>query len=507
MNLDDLNAAARLKEVVGKIAEGVVESMYPRPKFATVVSVDFTTKKVVLTYAGDATNVTVDGTHWMPVAGGVVRVAGQEGARYVDEIMSGGVSISLASGKFFKVFGGATERISIADTGVMTVTTSAPDNITSKGAGAGLAVYDRDLSNDYNALYRYGNVFKIYNSASGVDRLTLDDAGNMGVASVSAAGFTASPASGGFLCSSTGYLYASAATNNWFRPWDGGNMHIKATAGGMYLDCDSTAGVNAAAFHFRKTDGTELVTIRTDGLVHAGSHQAPGNYYTTTGQFLSDRYDAGTTYADSQLRAGNNSVRASISLWTNGYASMFRMSSAGQAVYLRNYNDGGYPELYCDVVDMSSARFKRDIRPYRQSLSAGMETALSSLMKIEVVTYKRDRVSMVPNAKDGTMSERRMSALKRLNEIRSSKGLGPFIRNHECNDQCASPCSVVYNEERDLPGVIAEQMAEVLPEVVQYGNTIDVPEGIKTLSLLAVTIKALQEATLRIEALEAAIAS
>lgn len=89
MNLDDLDAAARLKEVVSKIAAEVVESMYPRPKFATVVSVDSLNRKVVVNYPGDATNVTVDGTVNLPTIGAIVRVAGLAGARFIDEIMTG----------------------------------------------------------------------------------------------------------------------------------------------------------------------------------------------------------------------------------------------------------------------------------------------------------------------------------------------------------------------------------------------------------------------------------
>ena len=89
MNLDDLNAAARLKEVVEKIAAEVVESMYPRPRFATVKTVDSLNRKVVVNYPGDATDVTVDGTVILPNVGATVRVAGVAGARFVDEIMTG----------------------------------------------------------------------------------------------------------------------------------------------------------------------------------------------------------------------------------------------------------------------------------------------------------------------------------------------------------------------------------------------------------------------------------
>lgn len=332
MNLDDLNAAARLKEVVSKIAAEVVESMYPRPKFATVVSVDLANKKVVLEYAGDATDVTVDGTQIMPDAGGVVRVAGKEGARYVDEVMSGGVAIA----------------------GDLTAT-----NLTA----------------------------------------------------------------------------------------------------------------------------TEL---------------------TTAEQLHGTKSDSGTSFGEAGVLSGSGGSKATLALWVTDHASQFRMSSAGNITYLRDWNDGAYPPFYCDVVDMSSRRYKRSIQPYRRSLSAGMESALDSLMRVEVVSYKRNKASLIPTNKAGEFTEGRQAALDRLNEYRANNDLPLYERHHEHDESCAVPC-LWDNEERDMPGVIAEQLHEVLPEVVQYGDSLDTPEGIKTLSLLAVTIKALQEATLRIEALEVSL--
>jgi hypothetical protein len=58
----------------------------------------------------------------------------------------------------------------------------------------------------------------------------------------------------GSIALTTGYLYSSSAVDNWFRPYDGGNMHIKAATGGMYFD-------NDGAFHFRTIAGAEIVSF------------------------------------------------------------------------------------------------------------------------------------------------------------------------------------------------------------------------------------------------------
>ena len=60
--------------------------------------------------------------------------------------------------------------------------------------------------------------------------------------------------------STTGYMYSTAAAGNWFRPYDGGNMHLRADAGGMYFD-------NNSAFHFRSVAGNENMRINLNSSI------------------------------------------------------------------------------------------------------------------------------------------------------------------------------------------------------------------------------------------------
>ncbi len=320
----------------------------------------------------------------------------------------------------------------------------------------------------------FGNV-TMFNNATVIGNLTVGDYTNL---------------TANMTIFDTGYLNSYSATNNWFRPYDGANMHIKASAGSIYFDTDGT-------WYWRTIAGTARMSLSN------------GAQLEVVGRAWAKQDDAGSSYTTSTILAGNNSTVASVAIWTNGYASQFRMSSSAQDVYLRNYNDSAYPIFYTDVVDMSSRRYKRSIVPFGRSLSAGAESALSALSRIDVVTYKRNHSEMIPDRK-GRFDERRAAALARLNKIRSDQGLEPYVKVHVCGEDCIgsanAPCQVYINGEKDLPGIIAEDLNEILPGCVQVDPHTGNAEGIKTLSLLAVTIKALQEMKDLVESLEAKIA-
>ncbi len=96
-DLNDVNSAARLREAVAKICRDIVEQMYPRPRYATVTAVNTATRKVTCQYPDEAGTFVVTGTEILPPVGSVVRIAGLEGARYVDEITNLGVILAPSS--------------------------------------------------------------------------------------------------------------------------------------------------------------------------------------------------------------------------------------------------------------------------------------------------------------------------------------------------------------------------------------------------------------------------
>ena len=91
MGLNDFDAAIRLKEAVYKIAARAIEDLMPRPRYATVISVNYLTGRATCKYPDEGGTFDVAITAVAPGIGSVVRIAGSQGARYIDEVMTGAV--------------------------------------------------------------------------------------------------------------------------------------------------------------------------------------------------------------------------------------------------------------------------------------------------------------------------------------------------------------------------------------------------------------------------------
>lgn len=88
MSLQDLNSAARVREAIAKVALETVDNERPRARYATVISINKTLRTLVVQYPDEAVNFTVKCGAILPLANGqVVRIAGQTGDRYVDDII------------------------------------------------------------------------------------------------------------------------------------------------------------------------------------------------------------------------------------------------------------------------------------------------------------------------------------------------------------------------------------------------------------------------------------
>jgi hypothetical protein len=92
--LSDVSSAFRTRDAIRKISRDEVLSEYPRPRYATVVSVDQTNRIVELVYPDETATFRIKAGSIMPLAAGaVVRLAGSNGARYIDDVIEGGVSV------------------------------------------------------------------------------------------------------------------------------------------------------------------------------------------------------------------------------------------------------------------------------------------------------------------------------------------------------------------------------------------------------------------------------
>lgn len=88
MSFDQLNSAVRVKETIERVAMGVVDTVRPASRYATVVSYNTAARTAVVQYPDEAGTFTVKCGGVLPTANGqVVRIAGQVGDRYVDDVI------------------------------------------------------------------------------------------------------------------------------------------------------------------------------------------------------------------------------------------------------------------------------------------------------------------------------------------------------------------------------------------------------------------------------------
>lgn len=88
MALSDYRYALEFRSELQRLVREEVERQRPRYQMATVVSIDRTNRKCVVTFPGDTTNATVSMGSVQPTsAGQVVRVEGLAGDRYISDVM------------------------------------------------------------------------------------------------------------------------------------------------------------------------------------------------------------------------------------------------------------------------------------------------------------------------------------------------------------------------------------------------------------------------------------
>jgi hypothetical protein len=95
----DKNTAARLRAVIRSVAAEQIDRMRPEPKFAQVISIDPAARRATVRYPGETTTfVAPCGTAIPSRPGVMVRLAGREGSRYIDEVY-GATTLGEQSGR------------------------------------------------------------------------------------------------------------------------------------------------------------------------------------------------------------------------------------------------------------------------------------------------------------------------------------------------------------------------------------------------------------------------
>lgn len=93
--LSELESAYRTRDAIRRLALEVVLSEYPRPRYAVVTEIDLPQRIVTVQYPEDETaTFKIQAGSMMPTeVGAIVRLAGSNGARYIDDVISGEVTV------------------------------------------------------------------------------------------------------------------------------------------------------------------------------------------------------------------------------------------------------------------------------------------------------------------------------------------------------------------------------------------------------------------------------
>lgn len=466
----EYNSAARFKEAVYQIASKAIDDTYARPRYATVTAVNHAAGKITLRYPDDATDVVLSSTVIAPEVGAVVRIAGLDGARYVDEIQSGDTRIR---GNL-----NVTGRLTVPGidiTGVNnTLSFSDGTTISTNGDATWLRVNRQIYSPSVIAAGSYmvtgdsirlgSAALSVYGTARITGNLTLDTS------------------------IINGYTMSTVATAN----------TIACREGSGYL--------NARYFN-----------MTADVVAGCPPYMAGGNgdnylrWYDRNGTFRVNRLEGsvgGGTWLDAAICAnvGNNTV-ATLALHPGTYATtLFTTAANGNAVFVRDgASTGGSGTVVAGTYSADSTRrIKKNITQWPLlSIGAGVVSAADQLAKLNPITFQwSSKLLFMPPL-------RRSKALARLNAYLASKGRTLYEHPehdcaiHECIGTAESPCPPKLMAEKMRYGFVAEEVMDVFPEAVTL-DEIGLPAGIEYNQLIVVSIAAIQELTERIKVLEGA---
>lgn len=93
-SLGDYDIAIEVREVIQRIVAAEVNKLRPQYVYATVTSIDLVNDTVSVVYPGDTLPVKVSVRQIAPVsAGQIVRIAGNPGDKYIDDVVTGPVQL------------------------------------------------------------------------------------------------------------------------------------------------------------------------------------------------------------------------------------------------------------------------------------------------------------------------------------------------------------------------------------------------------------------------------
>ena len=516
--LTEFDTAARIKEVIYQIAGRAIDDVYPRPRYATVTAVNHAAGRVTLVYPDDATTFSLPTMMIAPEVGGIVRVAGQEGTRYVDEILTGSVRVRGAlnlTNALVVAAGGATI------TGGLVIASGSTFQFGPTNTNA-MYYLDQQGSMPWMAGPRLlgTNGWSFYNTATASDVMGYRGgiAGHYGwYSNRLLVGSTPSDAitthtlvvNGNMKIINAGAALDFLGTNAYiqFLPTAGTPRigYIQALAGGLTLAVENFGSFSINSTSIIANCG---ITLTAGGL--GASASAGSQIYSNKLATGATAYNNQTFYANASPW-GNSTATTGVGFYAYGTAGSFVMDASYAGCIMKDVPGSGYYTLAAAAFAVgSSRRLKQDIAPWPPVSGLGLSADEQPIVATDIV--RRLNVVSFRNREDQMMveawpTERRAQAHARLVAFQEARGIEPYpYKIHNCDEsECAGSgddhCGWKKDWQQQKLGLIVEDTVDIAPELI-LRNSKGVPDLLNMSSYVALLHAAIKEMEERIAVLE-----
>jgi hypothetical protein len=559
--LSDFNSAAQLREIIRMYSAEVVSEDRPAVRFATVTAVHATLRQATCIYPGEVATFTIPYGSAQPIVGSMVRVAGRQGGKYIEDVIPTGVSdvtsVPLGGSIFHRINGKdiltITNPADVASvpwvmrmhptfsnyTAMMRGTQAGSEYIvisngsdTILGSGTGGSATIRSGNNDAANQVVAGpsgvavsGAFSTNSTCSFQGGVVYTNSTGLGSTGVLAASGIVS----GSQCRGTSYVYANN-TRISMGPWVSGNGWSSVEGNAGYFLCDNTgSGANAYIRAYGRLN-IGSGTGPNDGIVFENTViSAIGCTSYFQGNMVWGTAEASSVHwPDNAVRAGSGGTQGCMTMWASGIAPQLRVGTQAQEVYVRAA-DGEHIISWNSAAfsTASSAKYKQDVVDWPMDKAMALSSdvheevldPISIIRQVRPVFYRRNRDSWLSQL---PLQPRRALALARLNKMKDSKGEARYHSDelvHDCGrDPCKGtadhPCARVQDWESGNIGFIAEELDQIVPQMISTNHENGQRESVDLMQIASLAVAAcksqqeiIDKLLERVDALEAQLTS
>jgi hypothetical protein len=407
--------------------------------------------------------------------------------------------VNTTAGRHIRLFTASTERVRVTSTGLVGIGSTSPSYPLHISSALDASLYIEEPGNNTVRLKAGTSASFIgttsnhpfYFTTNNTERARIDTSGRLLVGTSSSYGIGSGAEAKLQASDTTSNIHASFT--DWSTANSGGIIVLGKAKGGSAGNYTIVAnGDILGEIRFAGADGTDLQTngalIRAEVDGTPGSNDMPGRLvFSTTAD--------GASSPTERMRITNN--------------GLFKFSSDGVYTGIDSNSHGIRQTLTGEwIFDTVNANASS---PYGISIlynSASPNGTSNAFLNCEDTTTSR----LVIRSNGGIANYSANNV--NLSDVNAKKDIAPAAGTWDCLKEW----EIVNFRYKDQPddadlnmGVIAQQVAESCPEVITVFQeaTEDQPEklGVKDQQMMWMAIKALQEAQLRIESLEAEVAA